>query len=78
MKGATMQKLILSALLAGSVASAHAETEPELWFGDGLAYYEHPCGLQAFAKYGYLDTPEVRRNYEITKTHPELCSRLFP
>jgi hypothetical protein len=38
----------------------------------------HPCGVRAFDKYGQDDRPEVRRAYELTKHHPELCSKLFP
>jgi hypothetical protein len=37
-----------------------------------------PCGVRAFDKYGQDDRPEVRRAYELTKHHPELCSKLFP
>ena len=63
------------ALLAGT---AHATDESARWFRNGLAWYQHPCGLEAFAKYGKTDTPEVRHNYAVTLQHPEQCAVLFP
>ena len=49
-----------------------------LWFSTGMEWYEHPCGLRAFAKYGEDDTPAVRQAYFLTQKNPELCSKLFP
>ena len=73
-----MKRVFLAAALATLMVSAHAEPSTGSWFGYGLAWYEHPCGLRAFAKYGQDDTPAVRRAYEITQHNPELCSKLFP
>jgi hypothetical protein len=28
--------------------------------------------------FGDYDTPETRQAYELTKKHPELCSKMFP
>ena len=66
---------VTGASLAGA---AHATDESDRWFKNGLAWYEHPCGMNAFAKYGKLDTPEVRHNYYTALQHPEECSKLFP
>jgi hypothetical protein len=74
-----MKRAFVAAALATLMFSAHAaEDSTERWFNDGLTWYEHPCGLEAFSKYAYDDRPEVRRAYELTKDHPELCSKLFP
>jgi hypothetical protein len=74
-----MRRMLAAAALAALSIPAHAgESSTHLWFGDGVAWYEHPCGLRVFAKYGQTDTPEVRRAYEITKRDPTQCSRLFP
>jgi hypothetical protein len=75
-----MKKVFLAAALATLMVSAHASDDYDdgRWFGTGLAWYEHPCGLQAFAKYGQDDTPAVRRAYEITRDNPAMCSTLFP
>jgi hypothetical protein len=73
-----VKRLFLLTSLAVFSAVAHAEAESDRWFGDGLSWYDHPCGLVAFAKYGNNNTPEARRNYEITQQHPEQCSKLFP
>ena len=56
-----MKRALLATALATLMVSAHAGENPERWFGTGLAWWEHPCGLQAFGKYGHQDTPEVRR-----------------
>ena len=72
-----MKRLILAAALASAALSAQAEST-DLWFNDGMAWYEHPCGLQAFEKYGQDDSPAVRRAYEITKRDPSQCAKLFP
>jgi hypothetical protein len=73
-----MKRVFVAAVLAALIAPAHADKGDEHWFRTGEAWYQHPCGLQAFAKYGHDDSPEVWRAYEITKQHPELCSKLFP
>jgi opacity protein-like surface antigen len=59
-------------------SAAQAEEGSEFWFNDGLAWYQHPCGLQAFVKYGGSDTRENRHNYYLALKHPEMCSKLFP
>jgi hypothetical protein len=74
-----MKRVFVASALAVVALTAHAEyNSAHRWFGDGLGWEEHPCGLRAFAKYGNVDTPEVRRAYELTKQHPEACSKLFP
>jgi hypothetical protein len=75
-----MKKALVAAILAALAISAQARqsSADDHWFGVGLAWYEHPCGLEAFNKYGHDDSPEVRRAYELTKRHPEQCSALFP
>ena len=62
---------------AGAPA-AQADVGSEFWFNDGLAWYQHSCGFEAFAKYGKTDTPATRRAYYTTLKQPELCSTLFP
>ena len=52
--------LIASLALALAASAAHANDESDHWFNDGLAWYQHPCGMQAFVKYGKSDSPEVR------------------
>jgi len=71
-----MKQLLLAAALAALTLPAQAASD--LWFGHGLPWYAHPCGLQAFAKYGRDDSPGVRRAYEITLHDPSQCERLFP
>jgi hypothetical protein len=74
-----MKSFFIASALALVALTAHAgEDSTDRWFGDGMAWYEHPCGLQAFEKYGEFDTPEIRHAYELTKHHPELCSGVFP
>lgn len=73
-----MKRLVLATLIAAFVSGVNATEESHRWFGDGVEWYQHPCGLQAFAKYGGTDTPEARHNYFLTLEHPELCSKLFP
>jgi hypothetical protein len=74
-----MTRLFVAAALAVLMVPAHAlDDDNSRWFGTGMSWYEHPCGLQAFDKYGQEDTPEVRRAYEITKRDPQQCSKLFP
>ncbi len=75
-KESTMKQLLLAAALAALTLPAQAASD--LWFGHGLPWYAHPCGLQAFAKYGRDDSPGVRRAYEITLHDPSQCERLFP
>ena len=69
------------AALATLMVSAQASAEaPDEWFGTGMNWYEHPCGLEAFAKYGRTIEPskEVRDAYFATIKDPKLCSKLFP
>jgi hypothetical protein len=74
-----MKRAFVAAALAVLMVPAHAVPDTTgRWFSTDMEWYQHPCGLRAFAKYGETDTPEVRRAYEITKHHPELCSKLFP
>jgi hypothetical protein len=74
-----MKSMFVAALLAALAIPAHAsEDSGGRWFDTGLAWYEHPCGLRAFAKYGHTDTPEVRKAYEITQRDPSQCLKLFP
>lgn len=75
-----MKRLFIASALALVALTAHANSNSmdDRWFGVGLAWYEHPCGLEAFSKYGNVDTPETRHAYEVTKQHPELCSKMFP
>jgi hypothetical protein len=78
-----MKSLFVASVLALVAVTAHAgEDSTDRWFGgEGLAWYEHPCGLRAFSKYGEYDTydtPEARHAYELTKQHPELCAKVFP
>jgi hypothetical protein len=74
-----MKRFFIASALALVALTGHAgEDSTDRWFGDGMAWYEHPCGLEAFGKYGELDTPEIRHAYELTKHHPELCSKVFP
>jgi hypothetical protein len=74
-----MKKVILAAILATVALTARAgEDSTDRWFHDGLAWYQQPCGLSAFSKYGDDDSPAVRHAYFLTKHNPELCSKLFP
>jgi hypothetical protein len=75
-----MKRLFVLMSFAVMASAAHAATESDHWFGSGeaLAWYQHPCGFDAFVKYGKSDTPQNRRNYYITLQHPEMCSKLFP
>jgi len=72
-----MKRIFVSAALATLMVSAHADST-DRWFNTGMEWYEHPCGVRAFAKYGDDDTPAVREAYFLTKKNPELCSKLFP
>jgi hypothetical protein len=74
-----MKRALVAAALAALAVSVHAgEDSTDRWFNDGMAWYEHPCGARAFDKYGQDDRLEVRHAYELTKHHPELCSKLLP
>ena len=76
-----MKKVFVLAALAALMVSTRAGAEgSDLWFNDGVAWYDHPCGIQAFAKYGRTTNPtlEVREAYFRTLHNPELCSKLFP
>jgi hypothetical protein len=72
-----MKRLLLAAALAALAVPTFAASSDQ-WFYVGLPWYEHPCGLRAFAKYGYDDSPAVRHAYEVTKRDPSQCERLFP
>jgi hypothetical protein len=73
-----MKMYLLIASLALGASAAYANDESDHWFNEGLAWYQHPCGMQAFVKYGKSDSADVHRNYFITQQHPEMCGRLFP
>src|SRR5881392_2588617 len=55
-----MKRIFVSAALATLMVSAHADST-DRWFSTDMEWYEHPCGLRAFAKYGEDDTPAVRQ-----------------
>ena len=75
-----MKKVLVAAVLAALAipAQARQSSADDHWFGVGLAWYEHPCGLEAFNKYGHDDSPAVRRAYELTKRDAGQCAALFP
>lgn len=73
-----MKKLVITLAMLAALPAAAGQDSTHRWFHSGLAWYQHPCGLQVFAVYGQWVTPENRRNYHITKRQPELCSKLFP
>jgi hypothetical protein len=73
-----VKKIYLLTLLISLTGVAHATDESDRWFKNGLSSYEHPCGMQACARYRKQDTPEVRHNYYMALQHPEECSKLFP
>jgi hypothetical protein len=83
MKRVFMKRVVILAALSASAlmvtAPANAEA-PDEWFGTGDNWYDYPCGLEAFAKYGRTIEPsaEVRKAYFEALKHPELCSKLFP
>jgi len=72
-----MKKLLLATALAAFTVPTFANSS-DVWFGDGVAWYQHPCGMRAFAKYGQDRSPEVRRAYEITKHDASQCEKLLP
>src|SRR5437660_4673827 len=49
-----MKKAFALVSLAVLASAAYAHPESDHWFGSGetLAWYEHPCGFEAFVKYG--------------------------
>jgi hypothetical protein len=76
-----MKRVFVLAAVAALMVSTRAGAETsDNWFNDGVAWYEHPCGIEAFAKYGDTTnpTPEVREAYLRTLQNPELCSKLLP
>jgi len=50
-----MKRLIFTALIAAFASGVHADAESHRWFSNGLDWYQHPCGFQAFTKYGGQD-----------------------
>jgi hypothetical protein len=83
MKRVFMKRVVVLAALSASalMVSTRANAEaPDEWFGTGMNWYEHPCGLEAFAKYGRTVEPsqQVRDAYFATINDPKLCSKLFP
>jgi hypothetical protein len=72
-----MKRILLAATLAALTLPVQAASSDE-WFYEGLAWYQHPCGMQAFAKYGHDDSPAVRHAYYVTLRDPSQCSKLFP
>jgi hypothetical protein len=83
MKSVFMKRAVILAALSASALSvstrANADGSDE-WFYTGERWYEHPCGLAAYGKYGRTaePSPEVRKAYFETIKHPELCSKLLP
>jgi hypothetical protein len=76
-----MKRVFVLAALAALMVSTRAGAEAaDEWFGTGARWYDHPCGLQAYAKYGRTAEPsaEVRDAYFRTLKDPKLCSKLFP
>jgi hypothetical protein len=83
MKSVFMKRVVILAALSASalmVSTRANAADSDQWFGTGMNWYEHPCGLAAFEKYGTTPdpSPEVRKAYVETIKHPELCSKLFP
>lgn len=84
----TMKRTARAALLlfafAGVAAAGRAvagEDSTHRWFRSGMNWWDHPCSgdnLAVFSLYGQYDTPENRRNYEITKRDASQCAALFP
>jgi len=76
-----MKRAFVLAALATLMVSTQANADTsDLWFNTGVPWYQHPCGLETYAKYGRttLPTKEVSDAYYTTLKHPELCSKLFP
>jgi len=72
-----MKRVLLAAALAALTLPLHAASSDQ-WFYDGLPWYQHPCGISAFEKYGHDDSPAVRHAYYATLRDPSQCSKLFP
>ena len=72
-----MKRLLLAISLATTALSTQAGSNDQ-WFYDGLPWYRHPCGMQAFARYGHSRSPVVRHAYQVTRRDPSQCSVLFP
>ena len=72
-----MKRILFTAALSTFALSTQAGSSDD-WFGHGLPWYQHPCGLQAFAKYGHDSSPEVFHAYQVTRRDPSQCSKLFP
>ena len=72
-----MTRVFIAALFLTLTATVQAEPSGH-WFNDGMAWYQHPCGLRAYAKYGSDTSAEVRRKYDITRRNPARCAELFP
>jgi hypothetical protein len=72
-----VKRILLVAALASLAVPALADSSDQ-WFYDRLPWYEHPCGLKAFAKYGHDDSPAVVHAYYVTLRDPSQCSKLFP
>ncbi len=45
-----MKAFFVVASLALAASAAYANDESDHWFNDGLAWYQHRCGVQAFVK----------------------------
>ena len=75
-----MKKTLSMLALAAAALSplAHADENSDMWFSDGVFWWDQPCGFEAFTRYGKADTPQNRRSYYETLKHPEMCSQLFP
>ena len=76
-----MKRVFVLAALATLMVSTRAGAEAsDEWFYTGERWYEHPCGLEAYAKYGRTSEPtqKVRDAYLATLKDPKLCSKLFP
>ena len=83
MKRVFMKRVVILAALSASalIVTTRANAEaPDEWFGTGDNWYDYPCGLEAFAKYGRTVEPskQVRDAYFATIKDPKLCPKLFP
>jgi hypothetical protein len=83
MKRVFMKRVVILAALSASalmVTTRANADDPDQWFYTGERWYEQPCGLEAFAKYGRTTEPsqQVRDAYFATIKDPKLCSKLFP
>ena len=73
-----MKRAFVLAALAAVMVSTRAGASDDRWFNTGMQWYEHPCGIAVFEKYGHTDTPEVQKAYFLTQKNPELCPKVFP